>query len=50
MTGLREENEIAFCLTGETLYGDDFSGPEIEASFKDPQDAYFGLAAKDSEN
>jgi SAM-dependent methyltransferase len=38
--------EIARCLAGEKLYGDDFASSEIEAWFKDEEDAYFNLGGK----
>jgi SAM-dependent methyltransferase len=41
-----DPTEIARCLRGEKLYGDDFSPSEIEAWFRDEEEAYYNLGAK----
>jgi SAM-dependent methyltransferase len=41
------ETDIDRCLLGEKLYGDDFMPEEIDAWFRDEQEGYYNLGAKD---
>lgn len=42
--------EVDRCLRGEKLFGDDFTPEEIEAWFRDEQDGYYNLGAKERES
>lgn len=39
--------DVEACLRGEKLYGDDFSSSEIEAWFRDEEEGYYNLGAKE---
>lgn len=40
-------DEIEVCLRGEKLYGDDFTLEEVEVWFRDEEEGYYQLGAKD---
>lgn len=43
----RDDEEVRFCLSGEKLYGNDFSHDEINAWFKDEEAGYYNLGSSD---
>lgn len=50
MTQDAQQDEVARCLRGEKLYGDDFSPSEIEAWFEEEKEGYYQLHPRDSES